>query len=118
MTGIQRIAAERTRQIEDEKWSTSHDDAHTMGEMIDAAQCYACVASAETRGSCAKEWPASMFNGFCDSLIEWPWDEKWYKPSDNAIRNLEKAGALIAAEIDRLLRAQAKLSHEAAAQAE
>jgi hypothetical protein len=34
----------------------------------------------------------------------WPWDEKWWKPSTNPIRNLVKAGALIAAEIDRLQR--------------
>lgn len=35
----------------------------------------------------------------------WPWDESWWRPSDDPIRNLEKAGALIAAEIDRLQRA-------------
>ena len=34
----------------------------------------------------------------------WPWNESWWKPTpDNRIRDLEKAGALIAAEIDRLL---------------
>ena len=30
--------------------------------------------------------------------------EEWWKPSADPVRNLEKAGALIAAEIDRLLR--------------
>jgi gamma-glutamylcyclotransferase (GGCT)/AIG2-like uncharacterized protein YtfP len=35
----------------------------------------------------------------------WPWDESAFKPSpDNRIKELTKAGALIAAEIDRLLR--------------
>jgi hypothetical protein len=34
----------------------------------------------------------------------WPWDYDWWKPSDDPIRNLTKAGALIAAEIDRLNR--------------
>jgi hypothetical protein len=34
----------------------------------------------------------------------WPFDKKWFKPSNhNTIRNLEKAGALIAADIDRRL---------------
>lgn len=34
----------------------------------------------------------------------WPWsDEKWNPEPDNRIRELAKAGALIAAEIDRLL---------------
>lgn len=32
----------------------------------------------------------------------WPWREESFKPSDDQIRNLTKAGALIAAEIDRL----------------
>jgi hypothetical protein len=33
----------------------------------------------------------------------------WYKPSkDDRIRELEKAGALVAAEIDRLLRLEGK----------
>jgi hypothetical protein len=36
----------------------------------------------------------------------WPpsWSYNWWKPSDDPIRNLVKAGALIAAEIDRLQR--------------
>jgi hypothetical protein len=31
----------------------------------------------------------------------WPWSFEWWKPKDR-IRNLVRAGALIAAEIDRL----------------
>jgi hypothetical protein len=39
--------------------------------------------------------------------IFWPWDRAWWKPSpNNRIRDMEKAGALIAAEIDRLQRSQ------------
>jgi hypothetical protein len=39
----------------------------------------------------------------------WPWADTWYSPSpDNRIHELEKAGALIAAEIDRLLRLENK----------
>jgi len=34
----------------------------------------------------------------------WPWEWDQWKPSLDPIRNLEKAGALIAAEIDRLRR--------------
>lgn len=35
----------------------------------------------------------------------WPWDKSWWKPTpDDRIRELIKAGALIAAEIDRLQR--------------
>ena len=33
----------------------------------------------------------------------WPWEETWWKPaSNNRIKDLVRAGALIAAEIDRL----------------
>jgi hypothetical protein len=35
----------------------------------------------------------------------WPWGTSWFKPSGDDIRDLVKAGALIAAEIDRLQRA-------------
>jgi hypothetical protein len=35
---------------------------------------------------------------------DWPWDLSWLKPSPDPKHNLVKAGALIAAEIDRLNR--------------
>jgi hypothetical protein len=37
----------------------------------------------------------------------WPWRWEWWKPG-NRVRELEKAGALIAAEIDRLSRIENK----------
>ena len=68
MNGVERIAAERKRQIEEEGWA----DAHDRRDLLE---------------------------------VLWPWDLKYWKPSpDNRIRKLEKAGALIAAEIDILLR--------------
>lgn len=37
----------------------------------------------------------------------WPFSQEWWKPTpDDRIRELAKAGALIAAEIDRLQRMQ------------
>lgn len=104
-TGIELITAERERQISQEGWTPEHDDGHDLGEMSDAAACYAMLASANVRGAIADEWPATMLNGFNDSLLSWPWDDEWWKPSDDPVRNLVKAGALIAAEIDRLQRA-------------
>jgi len=107
-TGIELITEERARQIFVEGWTAEHDAQHELGELTEAALCYAVVASAEVRGSEAREWPVVMFNGFNDSLVEWPWGHEWYKPSDDPIRNLVKAGALIAAEIDRLQQLKAK----------
>ncbi|GAG33310.1 unnamed protein product, partial [marine sediment metagenome] len=37
----------------------------------------------------------------------WPWDPSWWKPTDER-RNLEKAGALIVAELERLDRLEAR----------
>ena len=91
MNGIERITAERQRQIDVEGWTPEHDEQHELGELATAAACYALP-------DIRPEW--------------WPWDAKFWKPTDPThaqpgeprIRELEKAGALIAAEIDRLIR--------------
>jgi hypothetical protein len=101
-TGTELISEERQRQILHKGFTPDHDKQHREGELAEAAICYAVVACAQTRGSSVEEWPASMFDGFRDSIITWPWDEDAYKPSEYALRNLVKAGALIAAQIDRL----------------
>ncbi len=93
MNGTERIAAERLRQIEKEGWSQSHDiDKHRGAELVAAAMCYAAVSSALVN-----------YQKIPNQLGMWPWESEAWKPSDDPIRNLEKAGALIAAEIDRLL---------------
>ncbi len=107
--GCDLIKAERRRQIEEEGWTEAHDDGHSLGELSEAATCYAVVASATARGSSAAEWPTNMLDGCNDSIVEWPWDEDYWKPSDDPVRNLVKAGALIAAEIDRLQRQRRNL---------
>lgn len=84
------IAKERVRQIEEEKWSNEHDDENTDGELVLAAVSYALPP-----------------NDAVEREVFYPsnWNEFWYKPTPNdRIRELTKAGALIAAEIDRLLR--------------
>lgn len=95
MSGVQRIAAERSRQLESEGWTPERDDGYTDGSLVAAGECYALAArlqaSQPIRGSeipLPKDWPES-------------WDPAWWKPSDDPARNLEKAGALFAAEIDR-----------------
>jgi hypothetical protein len=110
MTGIERIAAERQRQIEKEGWTPEHAATHINGELAMAAACYAAPDLIYAKNDHA--------NGFTLS-DPWPWESKWDKrlsPRSNVIRapwNLDaseridllvKAGALIAAEIDRLQR--------------
>jgi hypothetical protein len=92
MTGVQLIAAERKRQIEEEGYTEANDDFFTRGELARAGSAYACPVDMERFETVMRY-----------SL--WPWDGILFKETpDNRIRELEKAGALIAAEIDRLLR--------------
>lgn len=103
MTGAEMIAAERRRQVEEEGWTPEHDDAQGRAEMQWAARCYLTLASwqanPDDQGALDQQAIARA------SALNWPWDASWWKPSDDPIRNLTKAGALIAAEIDRLQRA-------------
>lgn len=94
MTGVELIAAERRRQVEQEGWTTKHDDSHCEGEMIEGARAYLSAAFLAEVG---RTWHG-------DPPPTWPWNQSSWKPSDDPIRNLVKAGALIAAEIDRLQR--------------
>lgn len=99
MTGIERIAAERQRQIEVEGWTPEHDDRHAPGELATAALCYASIASLQLAGVPVDLDRIPNNGGIC-----WPWSGKWWKPSPDPSRNIEKAGALLAAERDRLAR--------------
>jgi hypothetical protein len=98
LDGAVAIKAERQRQIDREGWTAAHDDEHAEAEMVAAALCYASCAAQQARGQ-----SVAMGN----ILAHWPWERSWWKPSDDPIRNLTKAGALIAAEIDRLQRVRA-----------
>ena len=89
MIGIEIIAAERKRQVEKEGWTAEHDSRFIVGELGLAAACYAIPP--EFRNE----------DGGCGDM--WPWGLEWWNPTkDDRIRELAKAGALIAAEIDRL----------------
>ena len=99
-TGIELIAEERKRQIEVEGWTTKHDNEHPACNMALAGACYALdVASVHGVGGNLRMMCAKL------SKISWPWDEKWWKPTpEDPVRQLVKACALIAAEIDRFQR--------------
>ena len=93
--GLELIAEERQRQIEAEGWTDQHDDSHGDGQLANAAACYAM----SERYRRAMIWNVTL------RFRVWPWEEKGWKPTPNdRIRELVKAGALIAAEIDRLHR--------------
>lgn len=94
--GVLLISKERTRQIEEEGYSWRHDDQETTHQLSDAAIVYACTAPMRY-----------------EIMRFWPWNKECFKPDrtytiDGRIRELTKAGALICAEIDRLIRLKAK----------
>ncbi len=92
--GAKRIAAERLRQIEVEGYDAAHDD--TDCELGNAAIDYIL---------------ASMTTNYDNAFKYWPWDALLFKPK-TPIRDLERAGALIAAEIDRQLRAKSEARND------
>ncbi|WP_461246539.1 hypothetical protein [Treponema sp. R6D11] len=101
LTGVELIAQERKRQIEVEGFSAEHDDELINGELSDAAACYAL----------SPEYLVMTFDGGGSFLHNvWPFNMEWYKQTtgDRKI-DLVKAGALIAAELDRLIRMEEKL---------
>ena len=101
-SGIELIAAERERQITAEGWSAAHDDEHIGGDLADAASCYAHLAAVEARGPLTEEHKERVLEGLGD--LFWPWEDEDFRPMGGNVRNLVKAGALIAAEIDRVQR--------------
>ena len=93
--GIALIAAERKRQVEVEGFTYEGDAGYSDDQLSMAARCYAL--------------PPDMRRDPSGMLPEhsWPWDAHWWKSTPlDRVRELVKAGALIAAEIDRLQAAQ------------
>jgi len=90
MDGAALISAERNRQKDVEGYDPAHDDQHQTNELLQAAAVYMAEAAAYPIG--------------CEDAI-WPWDDASFKHQAGfEVRSLVKAGALIAAEIDRLQR--------------
>lgn len=130
--GADLIKNERKRQIEQEGFTQEHDLVQIQNELSYAAVCYAhpnhCYV--KKKDDNPSGFPVVTLEGAAapqgdgEYLIVppafWPWAPSAWKPCPNdRIRELTKAGAIIAAEIDRLrnarltsLRALAKGLHE------
>jgi len=94
--GVAAISAERRRQVEVEGWTAEHDDEHDQCELSLAGAVYALSGSADSDLRNRERM---------DAIRElWPFNTHWLKPTGGR-EDLVKAGALIAAEIDRLDRA-------------
>jgi hypothetical protein len=96
--GARLIAEERDRQIAEEGFSEEHDAQHAERQLAGAARAYLY----------------SYHTGYKFTPGSWPkgWDQKLWKVTGDKKRLLVKAGALVAAELDRLLNAQAALEYD------
>lgn len=119
-TGIELITEERRRQIEEEGFDANHDAQHYGGELAMAAICFAAPKQIYFRANAASRDGFIYVDPFPET-----WDLSWDKrqeyggddlnddrlpdpasyTQEERIDLLVKAGALIAAEIDRLQRA-------------
>lgn len=104
LKGINDVASERMRQIEQEGYSAARDDQYEGGTLAVAGACYGVHAA----------WSLSI-DGMGERLDGvpqwWPWDSSTWNPGTPR-ENLVKAAALLIAEIDRYDREQDKIKKE------
>lgn len=124
-SGVELIAEERQRQIEKEGWSGAHDNSHDLMQLTGAAGCYLANAINKFYSEDIKKHEKKArfqyhYEPELNFLVNsgdrgdrtldkggwkdgWPWEEKWDKrKKHDKLKSLVIAGALIAAEIDRL----------------
>ncbi len=104
-SGAELILEERQRQVEQEGHTSTHDDKYNKGVLTMAAITYATAAT-------SSPYLRNQFRTCAEvnkPLRHWPWEMSYLKlgcddDHSSRIRELTKAGALIAAEIDKLQR--------------
>lgn len=98
--GVSIIARERQRQVQVKGYTPEHDDEHDLGELALAAALYALPYDAKVGNE-----PLLKQDDFINLHIALETGCNFFvDPEPDNQRRLAKAGALIAAEIDRLLR--------------
>jgi hypothetical protein len=99
MTGIELIEQERFRQVDQEGYGAAHDDSHTDKSIAIAAEklLQVYLDTLYQPGVGGTFWPCLLAN-------KYGWHPS--RPKKPDIETLAAAGALIAAEIDRLQRAE------------
>jgi|GEM_PF-5534412 len=116
-TGVDLIAAERRRQVEVEGFDAVRDDRCRRGELAQAAAYYAFPGDEVSTGLPHKWGTGSLSISLQRLLFPSGWSLNGReKARHDRIRQLTIAGALCAAEIDRLLREQARANQAQARQ--
>lgn len=107
MSGVELIAEERRRQVEVEGWTPEHDQGHVEGELALVAALYATPIPLYSVNVDDDRKNERTGNRGVTMEADDPWPAGWGAAWDkrgrvDRIRLLVMAGALIAAEIDRL----------------
>jgi hypothetical protein len=118
LNGVDLIAAERRRQVEVEGFDAARDDRCRKGELAQAAAYYAYPGDDVATGYTHK-WGTGSFSVSTKRLL---YPAGWSlsagdKARHDRIKQLAIAGALAAAEIDRLLREQVRAGEAQAKEA-
>jgi len=111
-TGVELIAEERQRQIQKLGYNEEHDEMETAFQLSGAAAMY--IANAinidwrehshyDDLGDCVRFQCRQIDTN--EWKEEWPWDDRDGRNKSDVMTSLITAGALIAAEIDRLNKA-------------
>lgn len=99
-TGIELITEERRRQVEVKGWSLQRDDEHTDGALaVSAAQCACDGTDATVQDPLERDWGIVARHGVNGK-------------QPDRLHMLAVAGALIAAEIDRIQRVKGPPTNE------
>ncbi|MEN4449172.1 MAG: hypothetical protein EKK51_21160 [Mycolicibacterium sp.] len=94
ISGVDAIAAERARQQTDEGYTREYD-AHLRPQvLIDAALAYTVQAQDQLSAADGQGVGADSPESY------WPWELDSFRPNDDELRSLAKAGALLAAAYD------------------
>ena len=91
------IAIER-KQHAAKGYDAAHDAQHGHGELVTAAMTYVDAARMQLAGL-----------PVIHAKWQWPWEPESFKPAENPIVTLAKAGALIAAAMDQIARENPEL---------
>lgn len=101
--GVELIAIERKRQIEELEYDYTNDALYQQEQLAKAGAWYALPSFDRIKFESMQ-----LKDSFKNTVVHiWPWDINFWKPTpEDRIKELAKAGALIAAQIDYELNKQ------------
>jgi hypothetical protein len=100
---MQAVVAERFRQMEQEGWSTEHDDEHRHGDLARAGACYLLEFALRKDDTQLARDLRPMIGRL------WPWHREWWKPrKEEPRRDVVRGVALAIAEGEKFDRLKTK----------